>query len=104
MVDVAAVAPLIVSELELKLQVGGSMAPVGLEVTAQLRLTVAVPVNVVGGVTVIVDVFPVVAPGATLTAVPVMVKLPIPVLPPVTVREIGVLAVFEPLVPVTVIV
>lgn len=53
------------------LHVGGLLATVG--VIVQLRLMV--PVNPFAGVRLIVDVFPVVAPGATLTAVPAMEKL-----------------------------
>ena len=53
------------------LHVAGSLAAVG--VIAQLRLMT--PVNPPEGVNVIVDVFPVVAPGATLIGVPVMEKL-----------------------------
>jgi hypothetical protein len=70
-VAVCAVAPLIVTEAGERLHVAGSLAAVG--VMAQLRLTM--PVNPpVPGVTVIVEVFPVVAPGATETAVPARVK------------------------------
>jgi hypothetical protein len=53
-------------------QVGGSIAPVGLAVTAQARVTL--PVNPPPGVTVMVEVP--LAPGdAMLTAVPVNLKL-----------------------------
>ena len=55
------------------MHVAGSLGAVG--VIVQLRLIT--PVNPFEGVKVIVDVFPVVAPGATLTAVPVMEKLPV---------------------------
>jgi hypothetical protein len=67
-VDVCA-APLIATEAGERLHVAGSLAAVG--EMAQLRLTV--PVKPLTGVTVIVEVFPVVAPGATLTAVPLTV-------------------------------
>lgn len=62
--------PLMVTELGM-LHVAGSLAAVG-EI-AQLRLIK--PVNPFEGERVTVDVFPVVAPGAKLTAVPVMEKL-----------------------------
>jgi hypothetical protein len=65
-VAVCAVSPLIVTDAG-TLHVGGSFAAVG--VIAQLRLTT--PVNPYHGVTEIVDVFPVVAPGATLSGAPV---------------------------------
>ena len=51
--------------------VAGSFAAVG--VIVQLRLIA--PVNPFAGVKTIVDVFPVVAPRATLTAVPVIEKV-----------------------------
>jgi acyl dehydratase len=69
-VVVSAVEPLIVTEAGM-LHVAGSLAAAG--VIAQLRLIA--PVNPPDGVKVIVDVFSVVAPGATLTTVPVMEKL-----------------------------
>ena len=68
-VVVCAVEPLMVTEAGM-LHVAGSLAAVG--VIAQLRLIT--PVNPPEGIKVIVDVFPVVAPGATLIAVPVMEK------------------------------
>ena len=52
-VAVTALAPLMVAEAGM-LQVTGLVAPVGMVVTAQLRLTV--PVNPFDGVTLIVDV------------------------------------------------
>ena len=69
-VVVCAVVPLMVTEVGM-LHVAGSLAAVG--VIAQLRLIT--PVNPPEGVKLIVDVFPVVAPGATLTAAPVMEKV-----------------------------
>lgn len=69
-VVVCAVEPLMVTEVGMP-HVAGSLAAVG--VIAQLRLIA--PVNPPEGVKLIVDVFPVVAPGATPTAVPVMEKL-----------------------------
>jgi hypothetical protein len=58
--------------VEPKLSVGGSTAPLGLEVTAAVNVTL--PVKPLAGVTVIVEAFPVVAPAVTVTAVPVIVK------------------------------
>jgi hypothetical protein len=58
---------------EPKLKVGRSRAPAGLEVMAATNATL--PVNPLAGVTVIVETLPVVAPGATATAVPLTVKL-----------------------------
>jgi hypothetical protein len=73
-VAVAAVAPVIATGVvEPKLTVGGYCAPVGLEVIAAVSATL--PVNPPVGVRVIVEVFPVVAPGATVTAGPFNVKL-----------------------------
>ena len=66
-----------------KLKVGGSVAPLGLDVTAAVSATL--PVKPPEGVTVMVEVFPVVAPGATVTAAPVIVNPELP--PPVTVTE-----------------
>jgi hypothetical protein len=66
-VVVCAAEPLMVTEAGM-LHVGGSLAALG--VIAQLRLIT--PVNPSEGVKVIVDTFPVVAPGGTLTAVPEM--------------------------------
>ena len=58
---------------ELKLKVGGSKAPLGLVVRAAVRATL--PVKPPVGVTVIVEILPVVAPGATLTEVELTMKL-----------------------------
>ena len=63
-------APVIVIEAG-TLHVAGSLAAAG--VIAQLRLTL--PVNPPDGVKVTVEVFPVVAPGVTVTDVPMTVKL-----------------------------
>ena len=76
MVRVAApaVAPLMFTGLvEPKLKVGEYWAPVGLEVIAAESATL--PVKPPVGVTVIVEVFPEVAPGATETPVPVRAKV-----------------------------
>ena len=59
--------------VELKLRVGGSVTPLGLVVRAAVRVTL--PVKPPVGVTVIVEVLPVVAPAAMLSGVPVTVKL-----------------------------
>ena len=59
--------------VELKLKVGGYRAPVGLEEMAAVSATM--PVKPPTGAMVIVDVFPLVAPGATETGVPLTVKL-----------------------------
>ena len=68
-VAVAAEAPVIeTGEVEPKLKVGSSEAPAGVLVSAAVRVTL--PVNPPAGVTVIVEVFPVVAPGGTVRAVP----------------------------------
>jgi hypothetical protein len=63
-------APLIATEAGKRLHLAGSLAAVGER--SQLRLTV--PVKPLTGVTVIMEVFPVVAPGVTVTAVPLTVK------------------------------
>jgi hypothetical protein len=82
-VAVPAAAPVMLTGLvEPKLKVGGSSAPLGLEVTAAVSATL--PVKPPDGVTAMLEVFPVVAPGVTVTAVPVIVK---PGVPPVTVTE-----------------
>jgi hypothetical protein len=59
--------------VEPKLMVGGYWAPAGLEVTAAVSVTVLVKPP--AGVTVMVELFPEVAPGVTVTAVPLTVKL-----------------------------
>ena len=68
-VVVCAVVPLMITGTETKHE-AGSLAAVG--VTAQL--TVTVPVNPFAGVTAMVEVLPVVAPGMRLIAVPDMEK------------------------------
>jgi hypothetical protein len=55
--------------------VGGFVAPVGLVVSEADRITV--PKNPSIGVTETVEVFPLVAPGATVSAVPETAKLPV---------------------------
>jgi hypothetical protein len=69
----AAVLAMLTGLVEPKLKVGGYWALVGLEVTVAVSVTL--PVKPPAGVTVIVEVFPVVAPGETVTAVPLTVKL-----------------------------
>ena len=59
--------------VEPKPRVGRYCAPVGLEVIAAVKTTL--PVKPPDGVTVIVEVFPVIAPWATVTAVPAMVNV-----------------------------
>jgi hypothetical protein len=58
--------------VEPKLKTGKSWLPPGLEVIAAVSTTL--PVNPARGPTVTVDVFDVVAPGATFTVVPAIVK------------------------------
>jgi hypothetical protein len=59
--------------VEPKLKVGGYCALVGLDVITAVSATL--PVKPPLGVTVIVNVFPVVAPGVTVTDVPPTVKV-----------------------------
>src|ERR1039458_8417159 len=68
-VEVCAVAPLMVTEAGERLHVAGSLAATGL--TAQVRATA--PVSPFEGVTVIVELLPVVAPGTTVM-LPLLVK------------------------------
>lgn len=73
-VPVPATLPVMLTGLvELKLKAGGIEAPLGLVVITAIRATL--PVKPPVGVMVMVEVLPVVAPGATLTAVPLTVKL-----------------------------
>jgi len=62
-VEVTAAVPVMLTGVG-RLQVMGLTAPVGAAVTAQLTATF--PVNPLVGVTVMVEVFPLVAPGAML--------------------------------------
>ena len=71
-VEVCAAALLIETEAGERLQVAGLVAPEGELVTEQERETV--PVNEFEGVTLTVDVFPLVAPGATLM-LPLLVRV-----------------------------
>ena len=71
---VPAVAPVMVTGLvDAKLKMGAATAPAGPDVIAAVSPTL--PMNPPTGDTETVDVFPVVAPGATETAVPVTVKV-----------------------------
>jgi hypothetical protein len=73
-VAVPAVVPVILTGVvEPKLSVGRYWAPDGLEVIAAVSATL--PVKPPLGVTVIVEVFPVVAPRDSVTDVPVTVKV-----------------------------
>ena len=98
-VDVWAAAPLIATEVGFRLQVGMSLTPFIDVVTSQLNFTV--PLNPFVPTTLIVPVFPVVAPGA-------IDKVVVPPLPAVnagsgaTLSEISAEAVNEPEVPVMV--
>jgi hypothetical protein len=85
--------------VEPKLNVGKSWAPVGVEVTAAVRATM--PVKPPDGVTEMVDELAVVAPGRTVTAVPLTAKVP-PLAAGETVTFTFVVTVVEPEVPVTV--
>lgn len=69
-ITVFAVEPLIVAEAGM-VHVAGSLTAAGVMV----QLNVIDPVNPFDGVKVIVDVFPVIAPGETVTGVPLTVKL-----------------------------
>jgi len=71
--DPAVVPVMLTGVVVPKLKVGGYTAPLGLEARTAVRATL--PVKPPEGVTVIVDAFPEVAPGATVTAVPLTVKL-----------------------------
>jgi hypothetical protein len=98
-VAVCAAAPLIVTEAGLRLQVAESLAAVG--ETEQLRLTA--PVRPPAGVTVIIEVFPVVAPGLTVMA-PLFESAKPGGIGAVTVAATVVVWVTEPAIPVIVIV
>jgi hypothetical protein len=71
---VPAVVPLMLTGVvDPKLKVGGYCAPAGLDVRVAVNTTL--PVKPPAGVTVMVDIFPVVAPGVTVTVVPLTVKV-----------------------------
>src|SRR6185437_6263824 len=69
----AAVLEMRTGLVEPKLNVGADSAPVGLEATEAVRITS--PVKSPAGVTVMVEVLPVVAPSAMVTAEPLTVKV-----------------------------
>jgi len=93
-IEVCVAVPLMVTEAGETLHVAGLLAAAGL--IEQLRLIV--PLNPFDGATVIVEVFPVVAPGATVIAGPLTAKVG----SPATVRPMVVDAVRAPEVPVMV--
>jgi hypothetical protein len=99
--SVCAVVPLMVTEAVARLHVGRSAAPAGEELMAQLIATA--PVNPPDGVTVIVELLPVVAPGITVM-LPLLVRAKLGVGAAVTLTVTVVVCVIEPEVPVTVIV
>jgi hypothetical protein len=73
-VIVSALAPAMLTWLVgPKLNVGGYWVPAGLEV--MLVVSTTLPVKPPEGVTVIVEVFPVVTPGKTVTSVPLIEKV-----------------------------
>jgi hypothetical protein len=74
-VAVPAAAPVMLTGvLAPKLKVGAFWALLGLEVMAAVSATL--PVNPPAGVMVMAEVFPVVAPAVTVTAVPAIAKVP----------------------------
>jgi hypothetical protein len=80
-VEFPAVVPLNATDAGFMVHVGRLVAPDGLAVTAHVKLTVPVK-PAAAGVTAMVEVFPVVAPGAIEIGGPLRLKLP-PLLPPV---------------------
>jgi hypothetical protein len=84
-----------------RLQVIGLVAPVGAVVTAQPRATL--PVKPLTGVTEMVEVFPVVAPGAMLIVVGLLVIVKPGVVVPATIAVMPSVWMYKPLasVPVT---
>lgn len=99
-VSVEVSAPAVIeTDVGASVHVGASIAPDGLDVTEQDRLTA--PVNEFFGVTVIVDVFPEVAPGLT-EMFPLLVRAKVGAAAAVTVTLTVVLDVIAPDVPVTV--
>jgi hypothetical protein len=99
-VEVAAAVPEIVTDVGEMLQLIGVLAPVGTVVTLHERSTA--PVNPPDGVTVIVDVSPVVAPPVSEIG-PLLLKANVPVVVvEVTVTSTVVVCVMDPDLPVTV--
>jgi hypothetical protein len=84
-VEVTAVADVTLIGLVI-VQVGASVAPLGLVVTEQLRVTL--PVNPPAGVTEMVDVLLVVAPGVAMVIGPLLVRP----MPAAALRTIGTLS------------
>lgn len=97
--DAPSVVLSIDTEIGLRPQVGGLMAPAGLDVMAHVKATI--PENPFVGVTTMVVVFPVETPATTVRAGPLMVKPPIAPLG-VTIRFSVLFTDTEPLVPVRV--
>ncbi len=99
--SVCAVVPLTVTDADARLHVGRSAAPVGEELMVQLIATA--PVNPPDGVTLIVEVLPVVAPGLTVI-LPLLVRAKLGTGAAVTLTVTVVVWAIEPEVPVTEIV
>jgi hypothetical protein len=72
--DPAVVPERLTGLVDPKLRVGGSDALVGLEVIAAVSVTLPVKPETGTGVTLTVEVFPVLAPGTRVTAVPLSVN------------------------------
>lgn len=83
-----------------KLKVGGSVAPVGLDVRAAVSVTL--PVNPPLGITVMVVVFPVVAPGELMVITPPLLSVKLGAMYALTLAVTVVGMVIAPEVPVTV--
>jgi hypothetical protein len=82
-VAVAAAVPVMLTGLvEPKLRVGRFCAPLG--PAMRVAVSVTLPVKPPNGVTVMADVFPAVAPGLTVTAVPATTKPEVPACATVT--------------------
>jgi hypothetical protein len=101
-VDVPAPAAVMLTGVALKLKVGRSVAPEGLVAIAAVRATL--PVKPPLGVTVMVVVLPVVAPGGLMVIAPPLVRAKLGTGGAVTITVTVVVCVIEPEVPVTVIV
>jgi hypothetical protein len=95
-VEVTAAEAVILAVAGDRLQVAGSLAAVGL----MLQVSATLPVNPPEGVTLMVEVFPVVAPGETVM-LPLLVRAKADAEAGVTITVTGVVEVNEPLVPVT---
>jgi hypothetical protein len=97
-VEVTAPVPVISGEAGFRLQVAGLTAPEG-PVTEQARATA--PVNPLDGVSVMVEVLPLVAPASMLSAVGFTSRLNVGAGAAVTLTVTDVFTVILPLVPVT---